>query len=100
MGYFTKRWGRWGTGVCVSVGEGGAASTAGIALTAGAGMGAVGGGWQHEGGGGGLAPASRRRRGVLAAVWVPAGVTTRLRGPGPATGAQAWTARAEMCAGG
>jgi hypothetical protein len=71
-----------------------------IALTAGAGVGAVGGGWQREGGGGRLAPASRRRRGMLAAVWLLAGVTAQPRGPGPVTGAQAWTVGAEECAGG
>jgi hypothetical protein len=87
-------------GVRVCGGGGRAASTTGIALTAGAGAGVGAVGWQREGGGGGLAPASRRRRGVPAAVWLPAGVTTRSRGPGPATGAQAWTAGAEMCAGG
>jgi hypothetical protein len=86
--------------VRVCGGGGRAASTAGIALTAGAGVGAVGGGGQREGGGEGLAPASRRRRGVLAAVWLSAGVMTRPRGPGPATGAQALTAGAEMCADG
>jgi hypothetical protein len=88
-------------GVCVSVGEGGGRCIDGGHCSHGRGrVGAVGGGWQREGGGGGLAPASRRRRGVPAAVWLPAGVTTRPRGPGPATGAQAWTAGAEMCAGG
>jgi hypothetical protein len=64
------------------------------------GGGSGGRGWQCEGGGGRLAPASRRRRGMLAAVWLLAGVTAQPRGPGPVTGAQAWTVGAEECAGG